>query len=89
MTTAVYTRTHQLTYVVGAAELQGDDVLHVAMETEEDLNGVNLHLQSAGQVHHLTHTDRHTHRVKLSTCIWHVSGVYVPCGDVTLRSSGG
>lgn len=44
----------QLTYGVGAAELCSDDVLHVAMETEEDLNRVNLHLQSAGQVHHLT-----------------------------------
>lgn len=39
---------HKLTYAVGAAELSRGDVLHVAMETEEDLNGVNLHLQSAG-----------------------------------------
>lgn len=26
------------------------------METEEDLDGVNLHLQGAGQVHHLIQT---------------------------------
>ena len=50
----------KLTDAVGAAELCGDDVLHVAMETKEDLNGVNLHLQSAGQVHHLKRTHRFT-----------------------------
>lgn len=52
-----------LTYAVGAAGLCRGNVLHVAMETEKDLNGVNLHLQSAGQVHHL---NTHEQAVKLS-----------------------
>ena len=61
--THTHTHTHKnkLTYVVCTAELCGDDALHVAMETEEDLNGVNLNLQGAGQVHHLRDTHTHTH----------------------------
>ena len=98
----VYTHTHknQLTNVVCAAELWGNDVFHVAMETEEDLNRVNLHLQSAGQVHHLTHT--HTHTVvskvqsqQISTTLildskhWTTTLIGRRVSGVTLRSSGG
>lgn len=67
---------HTLTYGVGAAELFADDILHVAMETEEDLHGVHLHLQSTGQVHHLTHTHTQTHLV--THCVL-VSSEYPVC----------
>lgn len=51
-------------------------MVHVAVEAEEDLDGVNLHLQGAGQVHHLSHT--HTTSVRLFI----VSSVHPVCARV-------
>lgn len=77
-----------LTDVVGSAELYGDHVLHVAMETEEELDGINFHLHSAGQVHHLrnTHTHKHT---ELTCCLGRPGFPPPPPPGATLRSSGG
>lgn len=66
---------HTLTYGVGAAELLADDILHVAMETEEDLHGVHLHLQSTGQVHHLTHT--HTNTLSYTASLYLASSLCI------------
>lgn len=79
----------KLTYGVSTAELCGDDVLHVAMKTKKDLNRVDLHLQSAGQVHHLIQTELYTQAKVISysqtpltklhhkECVWHM--LVLPC----------
>lgn len=73
-----FSHTRALTYGVSAAELFADDVVHVAVETEEDLDGVHLHLQGAGQVHHLSHT----HNLSYNTSL---HPVYILCVHVWWR----
>ena len=55
-----------LTYGVHSAELRGQDVFHVAVETQEDLHRVDLHFDGAGQVHHLRDVKEQSTQFRLS-----------------------